>query len=154
MTLTTPAPGVTVDDNWVDGLTKVANGFYRSIQVESAYPLSYAVTTAAVDIAGVTTTFSVLGSNAYALVWYGIDASATVTAAGNLLQVWLVVDGGALSNNAQLLHEDRVARATPMRCRRVALAAGSHTLKMQIAKGGGTFTLNGGHMQIELFDLV
>lgn len=153
MALTAPLPGAEVDDVWVAGLTKTINGFYASGQATSSGPLSGVGSATYTDVPGVGLTFNITGANAYILAWYSADVSPAVAAGSNVLIVALTVDGAAQGGG--ILVDERVTRATPMRCHRISLAAGSHTVKIQAlkAQAGGTFTVNSALLQVELFDL-
>lgn len=103
--------------------------------------------TSLADVANCTTTFSVTGAHAFAFVVGAFDLSKTAVAAAAVGA--LVVDGvtqpaqANFSDNSNTVSE----RGTVAQTWVVALAAGSHTLKLQSSRtpGTGTVVCNSGN---------
>jgi hypothetical protein len=113
---------------------------------------SPSITTAFVDVPGVTVTFTTLNPNAIAMVTAVFDHQCTVVAAGALGLGQLVVDGASpakqLIGSAAVVNRENISQTWTV----TLAAAGSHTIKMQARKTNGATTviLNAVHTGIDI----
>lgn len=98
------------------------------------------------DLPGASVTVAVSGAHAFALVLSTFDVSPTVTAGSNTFVGTTVVDG--VDQSGQALCDDHMGRVVVTQQNMVPLTAGSHTLKLQAKKIGGTFASQPQHSRI------
>lgn len=109
------------------------------------------LTGSAQDVAGATLTVTVGGADAVALVSATFDFAQTACTAATTEVGQLVVDGVAQDGQALLAQADvNSQRATVAQSWLIPLAAGTHTLKLQAFRigGTGTFVCYGTHTQM------
>jgi hypothetical protein len=121
-------------------LARLVTGLLLSINKAATATLT--LTTSLADIAGCTTTFSVTGAHAFALVVGAFDMSKTAVAAAAVGV--LVVDGSVQAAQAQFSDFSNTIsdRTTVSETWIVPLAAGSRTLKLQASRTPGSGTVN------------
>lgn len=103
------------------------------------------------DISGCSTTVSVSGANAFAIIVGTFDANVSVSSAGVLFQGKCVVDSTTQSAVALLKDNGANTRATPAQTWTVPLSVGAHTVKLQGVKTGsaaGTHIFQSIHTQM------
>lgn len=116
------------------------------------------LTTSIQDLAGCTTTFTIAGASAFALVIGTFDADVSVSSASVLFQGKCVVDGNTQSAVALAKDNGANTRQTTSQFWLPSLDPGPHTIKLQGLKSGsaaGTHIFHATHTQmtVVVFDL-
>lgn len=138
MTLTAPNPNAPFSTAWVDGLTRLSNGYLQSaVAVSTAAP---ALTTSYADITGCSVSVTVTAAGAYAMVSGTVLWTCTTLGAGEFFQGILLVDGVQESTGASVVEsaQETFNFRNGAQFWRPALSVGVHTLKLQAKKSGAS----------------
>lgn len=138
MSLTKPTPVSPLPASWTSSVTDLSNGYAQSaVAPSTAAP---GLTTSYADITGCSVTVTVTAASAFAMVHGTILWACTTLGAGEFFQGILLVDGVQESTSASIVEsaQETFNFRTGSQSWKVALAVGSHTLKLQAKKSGAS----------------